>query len=1107
MQRPLEFTDIYVSDLLSNISLALSRPQLFNGDVVEILKTCRDLCAPAQTLLARLINLHSTWIPSRKLIPYLVEKGTSNNLESLKDDGRNRRFKEAIDALVTARYFVELNEHTPFESCWEACSSLTMDEIKQICKEINAPVSANAVKSALLSSLHAHITSTRTLFGSSLKSRLHVVINKALKSNKSSPHSSIYGVTSKVVHALRRILRLAQCTCREAVQGMTAHYPAVFRASLSATWGMARFPSYTLTSSEHVSLFSDRAEFEWWENACDLKDIAARHPAVSERIYFDRSGPLPSSTALRQVIVEVLTNFQQSLSTLPATAQSTVLPTLARMVEGIGHTELGSDIELQVLLWAGVLGMVALVDQVHFASNPSTSSTSTSKPPFFAQFHPGSLLAGICSLQVEHLEKEHKEYRISILILRLLLASPYLPGRRGKWYTRLCIDFDHLGGKRGKRGKIGGVMWARRGVRDEFVEEVDRIGLLRRVGEWSSGMGSTGMGDTGTNSVIAGRDWGRNQILDRIDQFISTHLTASPAPPPASASMSPTSHWQCRVCTLLNPSTAAVCAACNTTHCQAASVAGKAKSIEIIEIDLSPVNKKRRSSSVKTGSTGTVSSADRVVDSIDCSDESEAATDSAVHAITETDADMSMLLRPQWNEDDSVEDTESTGMELALTTAVPEWSPPTFCLLGNRIGQRGPVGSKTKFLGVVGDEQEYEQDDAGSTVRGNGRGRGKGPHLTGVEEYVMIKLYQGMCSESESQPSDVGDQHEKVHEETWRLQSSGWEGWHCEGSPLHSLFALLMWDCIYAPIPHVFQTPYQTAPLDLSSRCFFSTRQAIITKRLEWIRSAAPYALLEEIGVVYRAHYNEQCPSMSWRHALSALQLIAMCVGGTTLSRVCEAVCKGYRSMRAGLPDLLLVRVHVRQGSGWTRVPLETLLANRSLFSDSGRGRGRMEGNDDDDDEDGIGMKHAVQETVGDDDEVAVVEGGEVAPRPDGLSCTEAPLLLPIELIQPHTAPTSPISQSEACSHFKFEVLWVEVKSPTDVLADKQLVWLKILGGDTGMESAGSDSFGRETANSWASPQGAVEMGLEGGRAWVCRIVEKDGKGKKSLKAAERVWV
>lgn len=56
------------------------------------------------------------------------------------------------------------------------------------------------------------------------------------------------------------------------------------------------------------------------------------------------------------------------------------------------------------------------------------------------------------------------------------------------------------------------------------------------------------------------------------------------------------------------------------------------------------------------------------------------------------------------------------------------------------------------------------------------------------------------------------------------IGGGGWSGWHCEGSPLHALFALLLWDELFRDIPEVFQTPYQDSPLDLGYPSFVRKR-------------------------------------------------------------------------------------------------------------------------------------------------------------------------------------------------------------------------------------------------------------------------------------------
>jgi Fanconi-associated nuclease 1 len=55
---------------------------------------------------------------------------------------------------------------------------------------------------------------------------------------------------------------------------------------------------------------------------------------------------------------------------------------------------------------------------------------------------------------------------------------------------------------------------------------------------------------------------------------------------------------------------------------------------------------------------------------------------------------------------------------------------------------------------------------------------------------------------------------------------------HSEGSIISTLFGLLFWDILFAPIPGAFETPYQSAPLDLFHDSFVSARQNLIDTRL-----------------------------------------------------------------------------------------------------------------------------------------------------------------------------------------------------------------------------------------------------------------------------------
>ncbi|KAK3825425.1 MAG: hypothetical protein J3Q66DRAFT_105131 [Benniella sp.] len=61
----------------------------------------------------------------------------------------------------------------------------------------------------------------------------------------------------------------------------------------------------------------------------------------------------------------------------------------------------------------------------------------------------------------------------------------------------------------------------------------------------------------------------------------------------------------------------------------------------------------------------------------------------------------------------------------------------------------------------------------------------------------------------------------------------GYKGHHSENSILLTLFGLLFWDILFSPQPGVFETSYQTEPLDLRTDAFFLQRQDMIMERIE----------------------------------------------------------------------------------------------------------------------------------------------------------------------------------------------------------------------------------------------------------------------------------
>ncbi len=51
-----------------------------------------------------------------------------------------------------------------------------------------------------------------------------------------------------------------------------------------------------------------------------------------------------------------------------------------------------------------------------------------------------------------------------------------------------------------------------------------------------------------------------------------------------------------------------------------------------------------------------------------------------------------------------------------------------------------------------------------------------------------------------------------------------------------TLFGLLFWSVLFAEVPEVFRTPFQSAPLDLGSDTFAAARRPLLDARLQEIR-------------------------------------------------------------------------------------------------------------------------------------------------------------------------------------------------------------------------------------------------------------------------------
>jgi Fanconi-associated nuclease 1 len=139
-------------------------------------------------------------------------------------------------------------------------------------------------------------------------------------------------------------------------------------------------------------------------------------------------------------------------------------------------------------------------------------------------------------------------------------------------------------------------------------------------------------------------------------------------------------------------------------------------------------------------------------------------------------------------------------------------------------------------------------------------------------------------------------------------RNQGWKGYHSEGGIVRTLFAYLFFDVLFTYVPNVFQTPYQTCPLDLHTDAFYPSRISEINARLNEISNGDAPAIIQRI---YDNHHERRTcvVGLDWTYDVLDLVEIARCFDGEALATVCKVMAQEYGQRGGGVPDLFLWRV------------------------------------------------------------------------------------------------------------------------------------------------------------------------------------------------------
>ncbi|KAL8933739.1 MAG: hypothetical protein Q9211_005612, partial [Gyalolechia sp. 1 TL-2023] len=136
-------------------------------------------------------------------------------------------------------------------------------------------------------------------------------------------------------------------------------------------------------------------------------------------------------------------------------------------------------------------------------------------------------------------------------------------------------------------------------------------------------------------------------------------------------------------------------------------------------------------------------------------------------------------------------------------------------------------------------------------------------------------------------------------------RSLGWKGYHSEGGIIRTLFGYLFYDVLFTYIPNVFQTPFQTCPLDLHTDAFYPSRFSEIHQRLNEVSNGHGAEILTRVYAQQKA--KQTCVvGIDWGFEMDDLVEIVGCFKGEALSTICKVMAQEYQQRGGGIPDLFL---------------------------------------------------------------------------------------------------------------------------------------------------------------------------------------------------------
>ncbi len=134
-------------------------------------------------------------------------------------------------------------------------------------------------------------------------------------------------------------------------------------------------------------------------------------------------------------------------------------------------------------------------------------------------------------------------------------------------------------------------------------------------------------------------------------------------------------------------------------------------------------------------------------------------------------------------------------------------------------------------------------------------------------------------------------------------EEQGGEVHYVENALINSLFGLLCWRAIFAPLPGAFFHPFHSAPSDLYSPDFYQRRAALFDACMEQLESDAYRATILEH---FESKYGLQSPFVFWGALTPQLLAQALhCLPARHLQHWFRRLLQDIKANRTGMPDLI----------------------------------------------------------------------------------------------------------------------------------------------------------------------------------------------------------